>query len=258
MKVKDIAKHIEKWCPTRLAEDWDNVGLQVGDPNQEVKRVLVALDAIEEVIDEAMEKKIDLIVTHHPLMFDPVKRVTTETPVGKNIHKLIQNNISVYSAHTNLDSAKGGINDVLVERLELKNAVSLEYTVEIEGIGRVGELEKKVSLNVFADKTRDVLNLKEVRVVGNLNKMVKKIAICSGSGMSLLDKAILAGADVFLTGDVKYHNANDALASGISLIDAGHYGTENIIVPILKEYLQKLKGLEVIETGIDGDPFKLV
>lgn len=257
MKVKDIAKHIEEWCPKSLAEDWDNVGLLVGESEQEVKKVMVALDAIDEVIDEAIKENVDMIVTHHPIIFKPIKNVTTNHTAGRLIHKLIKNNISLYSAHTNLDSASGGINDLLADMLELKNVITSATGESSLDIVRIGEIREQ-SISDFSNRIKKVLGLEQVKVIGDLSFLIKKVAICSGSGMSLIKDVAASNVDVYLTGDVKYHDANDAIAMGINVIDAGHYETEVIILPVLKRYLEKLEGLEVIKTSVDGNPFKII
>lgn len=266
MKCNDIIDHIEKFCPTEMAEDWDNVGLLVGDYSKDIKKVLVALDAIDRVIDEAIENGIDMIVTHHPL-FNPkwnqIRNITTDETLGRAIHKLIKNDICLYSAHTNLDMAKGGINYILAGLIELTDIDVLEVhsdegADEKYGIGKVGQLKEEITLSQLAIRVKQMLNLDFVRIIGDGNKGVKKVALCSGSGMSLMKSVLKNKVDVFLTGDVKYHDAQTALDSGMCIIDAGHYGTENIIIPVLKDYLSKLNGIQVIESKVNGEPFKVI
>ncbi|HHW67311.1 MAG TPA: Nif3-like dinuclear metal center hexameric protein [Epulopiscium sp.] len=268
LTCKKIIEELNKLAPEYLAEEWDNVGLMIGDMDQEVKRILIALDAIPEVVNEAIAEKADLVITHHPFIFKPLKNIRKDHILGKCIYDLIQNNISVYSAHTNLDIAFGGTNDVLAQILELEN-ISILSELEFKGqdieakygMGRIGTLKRSYTLDEFAKFVQDKLKLPNIRIVGASNHLVNKVALTTGSGMSYLQDAVNKKADVFITGDVKFHDAQRALQMGISLIDAGHYGTENLIVPVIKEHLEKMQkpdhALEILISKVNSEPFRV-
>ncbi|WP_317854939.1 Nif3-like dinuclear metal center hexameric protein [Chakrabartyella piscis] len=264
--VKDITTYLEEWAPPYLAEDWDNSGLSVGNPNQEVKKILLALDVLDEVIDEAVDLGADMIVTHHPmLLFKKLNSITTETPVGNRIHKLIRNNISAYAAHTNLDSAKGGINDILADLAGLQDVSVLEVSHVSEdgteeGLGRVGMLPEPMKFVDFAKRMKEQLHLPTIRLVGDGNQMVQKVGMCSGSGMSMLPNAIAENVDAFITGDARYHESQKALEAGICIVDGTHYASEVIVLPLLKKYLEdgiQKNGwnIEVVLSKVDGQTF---
>lgn len=363
---RDVVEHLENWAPKHLAYDWDPIGLQIGDLNSPCKKILVTLDVLESVVDEAIENDVNLIVAHHPLMFKPFDKIDLETPKGRIVKKLIQHEITVYAAHTNLDIAKGGVNDLLAERLglmdlevlvetekeklfkfvvfvpndyeaEVRNAVSeagaghigeyshctyriegrgtfkplagsepfignqneltkveevrLEtiaresdlqgiikaakdahpyeemaydiYPLEISGdsigLGRIGFLEKEVPLKTFIADLKKALDVQNVRLTGNLKQNVKKVAILGGSGEKFYQYALNKGADVYVTGDVTFHHAQDAEALGLNLIDAGHY-IEKIIKKGLKDYLTKMLNddVKIIESEVNTDPFQYI
>jgi dinuclear metal center YbgI/SA1388 family protein len=361
---------MEKLAPVSLAEKWDNIGLQIGNPAKKVNRVLVAVDLLEEVAMEAVQENVDMVVTHHPFIFDPVKTLREDSFSGKVASMLIKNDIALYCTHTNLDSAPGGINHLLAEMLGLKGVKILQVSKEryynkivvfvpagyedrvrtamaeagagwignyshctfqvrgtgtfmpgentspfigeqgrlekadefrletivpeeltprvvnamVEahpyeevaydiyglkneregyGLGRIGMLPEEMALGELAGRVKHVLELKHVKCSGNLNGKVLKVALCGGSGGSLIEKAALMGADVYLTGDIKYHDAHKSLSLGMAVIDAGHYGTEKIAVDIIKNHIEnEVRGLneklEVIKSRIDIDPFAII
>lgn len=273
IKCINIINKIEELAPKRLAYEWDNVGLLIGDYNQNIKKVLISLDASQSVIKEAIEKNVDLIITHHPMIFKGIKQINTSSIVGEKVIKLIKNNISLYTAHTNLDAANSGVSDILAEKLKLHNSKILNITskeslynnkldrvAEEIGIGRVGELEEEMTLGAFVQSVKEQLELDNVRVVGNLSEKIKKVAVSPGSSMGFVKDAIEAKADVYVTGDIKYHEAFDMLEAGMPLIDAGHFGTENILLPEIKEYLDKHfgKDIEVNLSQVNKDPFTII
>ncbi|MFI3174857.1 MAG: Nif3-like dinuclear metal center hexameric protein [Bacillota bacterium] len=266
-KVEHIMGFMEEIAPKKLAEPWDNVGLMVGDSKKEVKKILVALDAIPEVIAEAIEQNADMIVTHHPFfLFQKIKSIQKNTPLGKKIYDLIENEIAVFSAHTNLDIVDGGINDILAEKLNLQNVDILDVTQEnpdgtTVGLGRVGKLQEEMSLLSFGQLVKDTFPVGDIlRIVGDKDKMVKKVALCSGSGASLISRANRSGADVYVTGDMKYHEAQDAQELGLAVIDLTHYASEVIVVEVLAKRLQqfvekKKLSVEIIISTVDGQTF---
>lgn len=220
--VKDIITYLEKKFPCCLAYDWDHVGLQVGDVNREVKNIMVALDATTPVIDEAVHKAIDLIITHHPFIFSPLQSIDFTTAQGKKIQKVIQNDIAVYTVHTNYDVAPGGMNDVLAEAIGLQRVKPFAMIDDVHGLGRIGKLNRKCDLLEWISHLKDRLNLVSVNYVKS-HPSVENIAIIGGSGGKYIHDAKVAGADVLITGDVTYHTAIDAKEMGLNLIDIGHF-----------------------------------
>jgi dinuclear metal center YbgI/SA1388 family protein len=344
MRVQDIQEVIEAWAPKELAAENDNVGLQIGSSDEKVQRILVALEITPEVISEAKQKKADLIITHHPLLFHPLKSITDSSDPGGLLREIVQSNIAVYSAHTNLDCARNGVNFVLAERLGLTeidflqrspsgmkkvvvfvpphhveavaegmasvgagiigdydkcsfrlngtgtfqprfgaspfigtvgnfekvpqvrlemlvptwrlqaviqkmleahpyeepayDVYPLENRVEASGVGAIGNLKTAVSLRRFLDRTKAALGIRKLRFSGDLMSKVRRVAVCSGAGGSLLPSAIREKADVFVTADVKYHTFQDA-RDKIAIVDAGHYETEWPVLEAVVNRLQK-------------------
>jgi dinuclear metal center YbgI/SA1388 family protein len=368
-KVSDILGIINKIAPPSLAENWDNVGLQVGDPAREVERIMVALDPGSQAIDAALETSCQLLLTHHPLIFKPLKKISTTDETGKLIHRAISGGLSIISAHTNYDSASSGVNDLLVEALGLTSCRPLKVVMREElvklvvyvpethldqfmkallpfsglsekyadcsfrvsgqgtfrplagadpfigkvgtlenvaesrfeilvkkpelqqaikalrkahpyeepafdiiqllneggcaGLGRVGTVEKPVSLKDFANLVKERLALSSLRVVGDPERRISKVALCGGSGSSLLRDAVREGADLLLTGDVKYHDARDAQALGIALLDAGHFATERLMIRGLSIQLQEECAkrrfeVEILQCAAEIDPFEVI
>jgi len=229
--VADILAFLETLAPASLKMEWDNVGLLCGSKSTEVNKILVALDPFEGVCREAADIGAQLIVTHHPLIFQPARTVTDETSVGRSIMFLCRQGISAVNAHTNLDVASGGVNDVLAEKLNLQNIVTLE-----DGLLRMGEVDK-MPLESFLAQVKEALGCQGLRYVDS-GKPVKKVAVGGGSCASELMDALAAGCDTFVTSDIKYNQFWDAYDVGMNLIDAGHFHTENPIVPVLAEKLQ--------------------
>ena len=257
MLVKDIVDIIEQLAPPQLAEKWDNVGLLVGDENAKCKKILFALDAIDSVIDEAAETGVDMIVTHHPLIFKGVSSVNTSSALGRRIIKLIKNDIAVYCAHTSLDIAEGGTNDILAQTLELKEVSGL-IPMENGALGRIGVLEKELPLNEFSQFVMKKLDMPAINVTGEPAKKVKKVGLCTGSGADrdFMLAAKKEGCDVYITGDVKYHDAQFAEDIDLCLIDATHFYTESIAMPYVCEYVKSRSGVECQITKIKGESFK--
>jgi dinuclear metal center YbgI/SA1388 family protein len=362
MKVKEIIKKIERKYPLSLAYDWDNVGLIVGDYDLEVKKILVSLEANEKVIDEAIDKNIDLIITHHPFIFSKMNKINTGDFKGRLIHKLIKNDISLYSMHTNFDIAFDGLNDYFMELMEFKNLKVLDTTftetlyklavytptthsdlvreaisnagagyignysdctfniegigtfkpregtnpfigqkdllekveeIKIEtivpnkilskvidamikahpyeevaydlyklenkgekfGLGRIATLDDEISLKELCEKIKTKLNIDSLRVVGDLDSKINKVALVTGSGANLVKKAKSYNCDVLITGDVKYHDAQDALDMGMNVIDCGHFGSEDIFKNVMKRFLDEF---DVVISDVNLNPFKTI
>jgi len=346
VKCQVVMEVLDRLAPRYLAESWDNVGLLVGSPSQTIKKILVTLDVNDKVVEKAVENEIDMIIAHHPLIFKPLNNVRTDLPYGRRIARLLKADIAVFSVHTNLDVASGGVNDILAQRLRLqsvkplainyterllklvvfvpkeyaeqvRNAMTqagaghignyshctfqtegmgtflplegtnpfigqkgkVEYVSEVRletimpegisrrvvkamlkshpyeevaydlyqlsnsgaafGLGRFGKLMAPITLNEFISQVKDALGIDYVNVAGALDRIISKVAVCGGSGAGLISKAAFKGADVLVTGDVKYHEAQDALQAGMAVIDAGHFATEQPIIDTVVEYLKQ-------------------
>ena len=240
--VADILKHLESIAPPYMAESWDNVGLLCGRKEKTVKKILVALDPFASVIQEAIREGCDLIVTHHPLIFrDHLMAVNEDTQTGENLLTLMEHGIAAINAHTNLDLAPGGVNDVLAATLGLQNIqlVRPEGTDEAGnpyGLLRWGEVESQ-SLEHFLAHVKQALGCQGLRYV-NGGKPVRNVAVGGGSCADCMDQAIAAGCDTFVTSDIKYNQFRTAFELGLNIIDAGHFHTENPTMPILAQKLQ--------------------
>lgn len=258
--IKELIKHLETIAPLALAEQWDNVGLMIGSYKSYVQRVLCALDVTEKVIQEAIEQKIDCIVTHHPFFFTSLKQIDYDTAKGKMIRQLIKEDIAVYSMHTNLDSAQEGINDILADLLGIEKRYPLHQTAThntYEGIGRYGTIQP-TTLKNLALQMKHLLNTPYVRIVGDEEVLVENIALCSGSGSEYIKQAAKV-AQAYITADVKFHEAQAAQEQGLCLIDVGHYPSENVVLPYLKERIEKkLPQLEVFCSNVNGEVFRVL
>ncbi|QWC00605.1 Nif3-like dinuclear metal center hexameric protein [Mycoplasmatota bacterium] len=251
MNLVEIIKYFESKYPKELAYDWDNVGLQVGTLNMKAKRVLVSLDLTKEVVKEAIEKKVNMIITHHPLIFTPMDKIVFDSPKGWIVKNLIKHNITVYSAHTNYDVAEGGMNDVLANALKIKSAKMLDMNDEI---GRFGQIDE-VDFITFIKNVKSSLKLDSVKVIGRTDRLTKTIGISGGSGSKHMYAAKKAGCDVYLTGDVTYHTALDAIALGITIVDIGHHAEKIFVPTIKKELSEQFSEVEFLESEINTDPY---
>lgn len=361
-----IIRHIEGFAPKSLAEDWDNIGLQIGSPAQEVKSLYLTLDLDDKVLDDALEVGSDMIVVHHTPFFKPLKNLRSDQPVGRLISKIIQQGIALYTAHTNLDAAQAGVNDMLAHKLGLYDVALLstswqqklyklvvfvpsqyeeplreslsragagwigrysDCTFQVQGLGtfrpldgtnpflgtqgelakveeirmetivpeerfssvlkamfkahpyeevaydiyplqnegkraglgRVGYLEKPLELQDFLSMVKRVLGIDNLRYCGKSTEIVRKVALCGGSGAAYIHQAIFAGAQVYLTADIKYHEAQEALSHNLALVDAGHFATEYPIMEVLGRHLsEKLlrEQLKITISAINTDPFR--
>lgn len=257
MITKDIINFLEEKYPRSNTEEWDNVGLLVGNNKKDVKKIQLSIDATEKAVDYAAQNNVDMIVTHHPLIFKPLKSIVMSELSGRKIIKLIENGLNLYSIHTNLDSSKDGLNDYILELLEVKKykIIDINANDETAGIGRMYTLEEKITILEYADFIKTKMKIKNVRVISNdLKSKVKKIALINGSGMSYWRKVKSLGADLFITGDIGYHDALDAKESGLHLIDIGHFESENCFSELLKKNLEEI-GLEVLIFN-DGPVFE--
>ena len=250
LKCSQIISHIETLAPLDLCEEWDNCGLAAGDPDREIDRVLVALDVTEDVVDEAVKSKAGLIVSHHPLLFNPLRNICTYLPHGRLIQKILASDLCVYSAHTNLDRCKGGVNDTLAEKMGLTDIQVLfpSQKDEAVGLGRIGVLKVPMKLVNLVEKVKQDLQVSHLRMIGSVKGPIPKIAVVGGAYPGGAGEIKETGAQVLVAGDIKYHDALDILANGLCAIDAGHFATERVIIPVLAQYIRKL-GVEVLEAG---------
>jgi len=234
--VTHIYDAIDRLAPFWLTMDFDNTGILVGDRNREVSCALLALDCTPAVVEQARQLGAQLIVTHHPVIFHPLKRVNEDAVV----YLLIRSDIAVISAHTNLDIAQGGVNDALASAIGLRDCRGLELLNEQTGawLGRIGTLPEPLSPEAFAAHVKSCLNAASVKFAA-APRAIHTVALCSGSGADCLDAAISAGADALLTSEVKQHEYLAAAAAGISIFDAGHFDTEDIVIEPLRDYLAK-------------------
>ncbi len=283
--VADIVKIMNRFAPTWLAEEWDNVGLQIGDLRWPVRNIWTALDPTLEVVKAACKEDVDLLITHHPLFFRPIKSIDFHSPHGSIIKTAIQHQLAIFSAHTNLDMVRDGVNDVLARRLGLKcikilqphkgeqqfkaddgmiHDISPAIGNAIEhGIGRIGSLDRTRSLTSLAVIIKEKLNLSFVKVVGNPELKISQVAICSGSGSSLMKAFLASNAQVYISGDIHYHDARDAESANRAIIDIGHFASEHLMVEALAQQLAKILPEEEIKAAtkactIEKDPFSIL
>lgn len=252
MKINEIEKIIEEHFPKETAYEWDNPGLLAGRHGAEIQTVLLTLDVTPSAVSAAKECGAELILAHHPILFGGTKSLTDGTLGGKMLLDLAESGICVYAAHTNCDVGKNGINGYLARLFGLKE---VEY-LEENGLGRVGNLPKSRTLAEFAEEVKERLGTPCVRVGGDLKRIVNRVAIGSGACADCIGTAKKAGADVMITGDVKYHEMLDAVTDGMCVIDAGHYPTEAVVTEVFEEIL-KDTGLKLVKFK-QGDVFKYV
>lgn len=247
MKAWEIATLLDKEFPPEAAEEWDNIGLLIGRGDAEVKRVLLTLDVTPYSAQEAIKNNVQMIISHHPLLFNGAKRINSDTAEGRVLLSLIENKIAVYAAHTNMDSAKRGINAELAKMFELQKPVPVEpNNVSGAGLGRIGDIKIPMTAGEIAKKTQDLLNTR-VRISGDIEKKVKRIAVGSGASDDIIPRAAKMGADLIITGDCKYHRNQSYVDLGVIVIDAGHYPTEIIAMDIFARVLEGT-GLEMIKS----------
>jgi dinuclear metal center YbgI/SA1388 family protein len=234
------------------AASWDSIGLQVGDPDDAVTQVLVSLDVTAAVLDEAERRGADLVLAHHPLLFRPLSRLTPATAAGKLALRAARSRCAVLAVHTNFDAAVPGTTTPIVDLLELRDVQPLEPLVEEPslGLGRVGMLADALTLRDVADRLAHGLPAPHLRVAGPLDRRVRRVAACGGAGDSLVASAHAAGADLYVTGDLRHHVALDALQLGMALIDAGHFATEAAALPMLCDRLAAAAAARGLTAGL--------
>ena len=237
MKVKDIVKVIEEFAPLSIQEGWDNSGLCVGSPEDEVTSVLLALDCTPALVDEAIECGADMIVTHHPLIFSGLKKITPDDMTGAAVIKAIRAGISIYAAHTNADKVIEGVSGAMAAKLGLQNVRILDEDGDGTGLGVAGDLPQPMTSDQALALVKEKFGLKVVKSSAPVQTMISRVAMCGGSGGSLIGAAKKSGAQLYISGDISYHNF--FTPEGFMIMDIGHYESEIEIVDILFSLIKK-------------------
>ena len=237
MKVKDIVKVIEEFAPLSIQEGWDNSGLCVGSPEDEVSSVLLALDCTPALVDEAIACGADMIVTHHPLIFSGLKKISSDDMVGETVIKAIKAGVSIYAAHTNADKVLEGVSGAMAARLGLLNVTVLDQDGEGTGLGAFGDFPEPISAEQAIALVKERFALKSMKASKPVEGLISRVAMCGGSGGSLISAARKAGAQLYISGDISYHNF--FTPEGFMLMDIGHYESEIEIVDILFSLIKK-------------------
>ncbi len=270
VKLEDLLDLINTMAPFDIAEEWDNCGLQAGSLNWEVKKVMIGLDVSLPLMNAAKENSCDLVLTHHPLMLKAEKSIDFNEMPGKAIEIAARHKINIISVHTNLDKAIDGLNDYFAAKIGIQKTKvfyienrSDDSMDDVTGIGRIGSLEKNILLRQFAKEIKEKLALSHLRVIGNMDLPVNTVAVCTGSGGSLVGEFLKSRADVYVTGDIKYHEARLVEQNSKALIDVGHFGSEHIAVDLLSEKLshavfKESMNIEIKKYKKEKDPFIIV
>lgn len=253
MKLKEITAALERLAPLRLQEERDNSGLQVGFPEAEVSRVLICLDITEAVIEEAVLLDCQLVVSHHPLIYNPLKQVSDATYQQRCVVRALASGVALYSAHTCLDKTSGGVNHKMAEVIGLQNLRVLCPEEGGTGFGLVGELPVPEKDGAFLARVKAAFRVKNLRHSALDGRDIRWVAVCGGSGNSFLPEAIQAGVDCYVTGEFRYHDYFDN--GGVLLAELGHYQSEQFTQDLLKDYLtEACPGVELFKTTLDTNP----
>lgn len=261
MNTFELIEKLEMIAPEKRAAKWDNPGLLVGD-NKEIKKIVIAVDASDYVINTAIEQKADMIITHHPLIFSGLKNVSVKDFIGRRIYKLASHGIALYAMHTNFDVCQ--MTEAAGNKLGIKKQGIIEITdtvsnadgsvIEDIGYGMFGTINAETVLDL-AKLVKKKFSLNNIRVFGDLSRKVQKAGIFPGSGKSSIDEAVNHSIDVLVTGDIDHHSGIDAVAKGLCVIDAGHYGIEKIFVECMEEYLSnEISEIDLVAIA-DDEPF---
>ena len=266
-RVRDIIDLMERIAPARLAESWDNCGLQLGAADWPVRSVWVALDPLPEVVTAACAAGADMLITHHPLFMRAIKRLDLGSPGGRVVARAIGHRLAIFAAHTNFDSAAEGLNDILARRLEIDAAGALQPPADDVmpgegrfsgvGLGRIGDLRAPTTLAELARRISATLALPGLRIAGPEQLDVSRVALCTGSGGRLVSAFLATTAQVYISGDLRYHDARDVVAAGRGLIDIGHFASEHLMVQALADRLEKslaAHGVAVTACSVETDP----
>lgn len=261
--VSRVIDWMEELAPPALAEEWDRVGLHVGNPSRTVERILLALTVTPEVVEQAKSRGAHLILSHHPLLFRPLGAVRWDVPQGALVRSLIKADIHVYAAHTNFDAATRGTSIILADTLELVGEqvlVPAKGGGEGNGYGLVGTLPKPMAPMHFLEHVAKRLDITNLRHTGPLPRQVHRVAVMGGSGGSFLSQAVAAEVDAYVTGDIDFHDALDSRAYGLWVVDAGHFATERVVLRSWQRYLQQKASVEGVELEVlvaeEADPFR--
>lgn len=254
---------LEKVSPKIYAENWDNVGLLVGSEEKEVKKVMIALDASDTVVAQAAAENADMLITHHPMIFSAMKKITDGDFIGRKVIDLIKADISYYAMHTNYDVCY--MNEAAADKIGLQDRNVLEpvkinkETMAMEGIGRYGILKEPMTIGDLAEKVKKEFSIDTIRITGDKERKVQRAAISTGAGKSMISYALEHNMEVLITGDIDHHSAKDALEQGLQIIDAGHFGTEHFMTESVKKYLEQQYGTELeIVIAKEESPFLMV
>ena len=276
MNILAVESFLEEFAPPRLAETWDNVGLLVGDRQAEVRKIMTCLTVTPDTVDEAISGQADLIVTHHPMPFSAIKRLTTDTIVGRMLLKLIAAGVAVYSPHTAFDSAAEGINQRLAEGLGLKeieplvpcagvpasagsDAAPAKAGTPAQGAGRRGRLEPSITLDELARRLMKLLDISNLQTVGDVGRPRSKVAVACGAAGEFLEAARRAGCDAMVLGEARFHTCLEAEAWGIGLLLPGHYASERFAVEALADVLgRQFPEVEVWASRSERDPLRWI
>lgn len=265
VSTDELIQVINSYAPRDLEEDWDNSGWQINLASDEVKRILVSLEITDAVIDEAENIGADFILTHHPLIFGNLDVVDCNSATGNYIARLIKNNQSVYSTHTSFDSAFGGINDDLAERVGLQKIRKLHMHKPngdpIEIMGRMGDYESEKTLAEVCDIVKNALKMEmKLIVVGDPKAKIRKVAVCGGAGGDAISGLINNHCDLFITGEVRHHEAQMAKEGNLCVINAGHFSTERFFAENMGEKLKShfINRVEIIESSVCVEAFHLI
>jgi len=267
VRVKDILESLNAEAPFSLAESWDNVGLLVGNPEQEVTAVLAGLDPTNRLVDEAIALGATTIITHHPVIFKPLPAINTADPSGRLLEKALSNHISIIGCHTNFDNAPEGVSDHLARQLGLENLTPLVASPNDEsmntGLGRIGVYPTPLAAADFLAGVLQVLALPSVQVAGALPAEITKVAVCGGSGSEFAPVAFARGADVYLSAEIKHSTAIWAVENNFCIIDGTHFATEKPAVALLVKRLgeagkQKSWHIKIMQTKAELHPFVLM
>jgi dinuclear metal center YbgI/SA1388 family protein len=261
MKLATVIEQLKAAYPPQLAMDWDNPGLQTGRTEYEIRKVLVALDATREIIDQCIEEDVDLLVTHHPLIMKGIRSVSSEDFLGEKALTMAEHRIAHYAMHTNYDVTT--MKDLAGKMLQLSDLTILEQTGCLEdgsgcGIGCVGNLPEQMTAEQCCAHVKKAFGLASVRLFGDVQTPVRKMAVCPGAGRSDIGAALASGADIYVTGDISHHDGIDAVDQGLLVIDAGHYGVEHIFIGQMTEYLRKTFPQLQVEAAAIRHPFQVL
>lgn len=254
-RLKDVLVVLEEIAPSFAAEEWDNPGLQVGYSSQVIKKIFVSVDPTLKAVRKASNRDSQLLLTHHPLIFNPISEIDQESYPGDVIFEAFRKGISIVSAHTNLDMIRGGINDMLADLFGLLDVELLHKRVDSEmddaGLGRIGYLPDRVRLSAMTETVKEVLRAERIKVVGLKNSMIKRVAVVGGSGGGMISLASRKGADLLITGDVSHHEAREAENLGLALIDGGHFHTEKAALRLFADRLKDVFIDRNLEVGVE-------